>query len=562
MEKIWLNSYDPGVPYEINLGLYSSMVEMAEEGFKLYGPLTCYANYGVKLTYQGLDDLSKAFAGFLQSKTELKKGDRVAIMLPNILQYPVSMLGSLRAGMIVVNVNPFYTSRELQLILKDSGAKAIVILENFAHTLEKILPETEIKTVIVTKIGDLLGFFKGGLYNFSYKKVKKIVPSWNIPSAFSFKKVIHPRNQSAFQKIVMNPDDIAYLQYTGGTTGGIKGVMLTHQNMVSNLVQLSVWADAFFKKKPIGGVINALPLYHIFASTANCLVFLRPGFSNILITNPRDILEFVAELERQPFAVILGVNTLFSKLLKNEEFCRLDLSTLQFSLGGGMSIQRSVAEKWQRVTGVPLLEGYGLTEASPTVTLTPLSMKKFTGNIGLPLPSTEVKICDENGNEVPVGQSGELYVRGPQIAKGYWNRSDLTKESFTEDGWLKTADIVSIDHDGYLHFIDRKNDVITVSGFNVYPNEVEEILMNMKGIAEAAVIGVETEEQGESLKAFVVKEDPAISVENIIQHCRQYLTGYKIPHWIEFRDELPKSAIGKILHRELREAERKPKEHD
>lgn len=561
MEKIWLNSYDPGVPYEVDLGLYSSMVEMAEESFKFYGTGTCYTNYGMKLTYRDIDELSKAFAGFLQSKTELKRGDRVAIMLPNVLQYPVAMFGSLRAGMIVVNINPLYTPRELKLILQDSGAKCIIVLENFAHTLEKVLADTEIKTVIVTGIGDLLGS-KGSFYNFIFRYIKKSIPTWNISSAVPFKKVINSRNKSAFQRVVIEPHDIAYLQYTGGTTGGPKGVILTHRNMVSNLTQVSAWIDSFFKRRYDGGIINALPLYHIFSLTANCLVFLRVGFNNILITNPKDLSEFVRELKRQPFSVILGVNTLFSKLLKNEEFCQLDLSTLKFSLGGGMSLQRSVAEKWQRVTGIPLLEGYGLTEASPVVSITPLSSRKFTGNIGLPLPSTEVKICDENGDELPIGKSGELYVRGPQVTKGYWNRPDATKEILTEDGWLKTGDIVSIDHNGYLHFIDRKKDVFIVSGFNVYPNEIEEIISGMKGIAEVAVIGIETEEQGESIKAFIVREDPSILPEDIIQYCRQFLTGYKIPHIIEFRAELPKSTVGKILRRVLRDEEQKAKKQD
>lgn len=562
MEKIWLDSYDPGVPYEVDLNLYSSMIEMAEESFKSYGKAVCYTNYGVKLSYREVDELSKAFAGFLQSKTELKKGDRVAIMLSNVLQYPIAMFGSLRAGMIVVNVNPLYTPRELKLILQDSGVKCIVVLENFACILEKVLSETEIKTVVVTGVGDLLGFFKGNFYNFLLKNIKKAIPAWNISSAVSFKKIINVRNKSAFQRIVLQPDDIAYLQYTGGTTGGAKGVMLTHRNIVSNLMQVSAWVDSFFKKKYDDGIINALPLYHIFSLTANCLVFLRVGFNNILITNPKNMIEFVGELKRQPFSVILGVNTLFNKLLKDEDFCQLDLSSLKFSLGGGMSLQRPVAEKWQRVTGLPLLEGYGLTEASPVVSITPLSAKKFTGNIGLPVPSTEIKICDEEGNELPIGQPGELYVKGPQITKGYWKNPEKTKEILTEDGWLKTRDIVYIDHNGYLHFVDRKNDIISVSGFNVYPNEVEEIIMGIKGITEVAIVGVKTEEQGESVKAFIVKEDPTISQEDILQHCRQFLIGYKIPRFIEFRRELPKSTVGKILRRVLRDERENAKKQE
>ena len=552
MEKIWLKNYDPGVPYEIDMGVYSSMVEMAEESFKFYSINTCYMNYGVSLSYQDIDEFSKAIAGFLQTQCDCEKGDRVAVMLPNILQYPVAMFGVLRAGMIVVNINPLYTTRELKVILEDSGAKCVIVLENFAHIVEKALPNTQVKKVIVTKIGDLLGI-KGMLFNFGIKCIKKMIHPWNIPNAVPFKSILCSKNKQSFKKVHIESDDVAYLQYTGGTTGGAKGVMLTHRNMVSNLLQVSAWVDSFFKKKYEGGIINALPLYHIFPLTANCLVFLRVGFNNVLITNPKDIHQFVHELKRQPFSVILGVNTMFNKLLSSKEFCDLDFSHLKFSLGGGMAVQRPIAEKWQQVTGIPLIEGYGLTETSPVVSITPISVKKFTANVGLPMPSTEIKVCDDKGNEVPVGEAGELYVRGPQVMKGYWNRPEATKEAITEDGWLKTGDIVSVDNQGYISILDRKNDIIVVSGFNVYPNEVEEVIAEMKGIQEVAVVGIKTKEQGESVKAYIVREDPSIMPDRIIAHCKQFLTGYKIPKFIEFRTELPKSNVGKILRRELRD---------
>lgn len=553
MDKIWLKNYDPGVPHTINPDLYTSLVQMAEESFQRFATQPCYTNLGAVLSFQQIDKLSQAFAGYLQTKCGLEKGDRVAIMLPNLLQYPVAMFGALRAGMTVVNINPLYTSRELKIILKDSGAKCVVALANFANVLEHTLEGTEVQHVIITEIGDLLGTVKGTLVNFVVKHVKKMVPKWDIPGAVSFNSTIKSCYQKAFNRTTIQSDDIAYLQYTGGTTGGVKGAMLTHRNMVSNLLQASTWINDFFQQKIEGGIITALPLYHIFSLTANCLVFLRMGILNILITNPRDIPGFVKELKRQPFAVMTGVNTLFNALLHNQEFRNLDFSKFKFTLGGGMAVQRSVAEKWKEVTGVTLLEAYGLTETSPAATINPLSLKKFNGSIGLPLPSTEVKVCDEQGNELPLGEAGELNIRGPQVMKGYWHQPEMTKDVLSPDGWLRTGDIATIDSEGFVRLVDRKKDIIIVSGFNVYPNEVEDVIAGIKGVREVAVIGVKSEEHGEIVKAFIVRSDPTLTAEEIISQCHKGLTNYKVPREIEFRTELPKTNVGKVLRRALRE---------
>lgn len=558
MEKIWLKSYDPGIPYTINPDQYTSMVEMAEESFECYLTNICYSNLGVNLSYQDTDRLSKCFAGFLQVHCGMKKGDRLAIMLPNILQYPIAMFGAVRAGIIVVNLNPFYTPRELKAILQDSGATGIVILENFAHTLEQVIAETEIKSVIVTEIGDLFGFTKRHLVNFTVKYIKKMIPKWNIPGYVRFRKALSNHYLHAFHKVAIDSSDLAYIQYTGGTTGEAKGAMLTHRNMVSNLLQISVWMDSFFKRKFEGGVINALPLYHIFSLTANCLVFLRVGFANILITNPKDVNAFVKELKRQPFSVILGVNTLFNLLLTSKEFLKLNFAYLKFCLGGGMALQKNVADRWKEVTGISLIEGYGLTEASPVVTVNPFTMKTFNGSIGLPVPSTDIKICDEEGKEVPFGERGELWIKGPQIMKGYWNKPEKTKKVLTEDGWLRTGDIVTIDEKGFIRLVDRKNDVINVSGFNVYPTEVEEVIASIEGVYEVAVVGVSAGAQGQMVKAYIVRNNPDLTAEEIIRECRKNLTNYKVPHEIEFRESLPKTTVGKILRKALREeAEKK-----
>lgn len=553
MDKIWLKSYDPGVPYTIAPEQYASLTQMAEESFKHYAESNCFANFGTVLTYQQVDALSEAFAGYLQKKCGLVKGDRLAIMLPNVLQYPVVIFGALRAGLTVVNVNPLYTARELNVVLSDSATKCVVVLANFAQTLERVLFSSEVKSVIVTEVGDLLGTFEGLFMNFTIKYLKRKIPKYNIPGAIAFKSTIKSEYKKAFQKMTIGPDDVAFLQYTGGTTGGAKAAMLTHRNMVANLLQASAWIESYITEHAEGGIITALPLYHIFSLTANCLVFLRLGILNILITNPKDIPGFVKELKRRPFSVMTGVNTLFNALLHNPDFCRLDFSKFKFSLGGGMAVQRPVAEKWQEVTGVALLEAYGLTETSPAVTINPLSLKKFNGSIGLPLPSTDVQICDDKGNECPIGQPGELRVHGPQVMKGYWNKPEKTKEVLTPDGWLITGDIVTIDQEGFLRLVDRKKDIIIVSGFNVYPNEVEEVIAGISGVSEVAVVGVKSEDHGEIVKAFIVRNDPSLTVEKIITECHKYLTNYKVPREIEFPKELPKSNVGKVLRRELRD---------
>jgi long-chain acyl-CoA synthetase len=556
VDKIWLKNYEEGVPETINPDEYTSLVHLAHESFEKYANKPCYSNMGESLSYAEIEKLSTAFAYFLQKTCRLMPGDRVAIILPNILQYPVALFGTHKAGCVVVNVNPLYTPRELKLILNDSGAKCVVILANFAHVLQEVLHETIVQHIIVTEIGDLLGGLKGLLVNLVVKYVKKMVPDWNIPDAHFFKNIIHA-DATGFNEVEVKGEDIAFLQYTGGTTGGLKAAMLTHRNMVANVLQASAWVSQFLHKELHGGIITALPLYHIFSLTANCLVFLRAGLSNILITNPRDIAGFVKELKRQPFCVMTGVNTLFNALLHNDEFCHLDFSNFKFTLGGGMAVQRAVAQRWKEVTGTPLIEAYGLTETCPAVTINPMSLKEYNGTIGLPIPSTDVKICDEEGNELPCGESGELCVQGPQVMKGYWNKPEKTKEVLSDDGWLRTGDIAKIDHEGFVSIVDRKKDIIIVSGFNVYPNEVEDVIAEMKGVREVAVIGVKSEAHGEIVKAFIVRKDPALTPEDIIKHCHTELTGYKVPKEIEFRTELPKTNVGKVLRRALREEEDK-----
>ncbi|HRE30975.1 MAG TPA: AMP-binding protein [Candidatus Berkiella sp.] len=556
MEKIWLKSYDSGVPEFINPDQYPSLVALAEESFQKFRDKACYSNMGVTLTYEDIDHKSQAFAGFLQKTCHLAKGERVALMMPNVMQYPVALFGALRAGLTVVNVNPLYTPRELRRVLQDSGAKCIVVLANFAHVLEQALDDSQVEHVVVTELGDLLGCIKGCIVNAVVKHIKKMVPHWHIPHAHSFKDVISHKNKNAFQPVTMTGDDLAFLQYTGGTTGGVKGAMLTHRNMVSNVLQASAWIEPFIENKKIeGGIITALPLYHIFSLTANCLVFLRAGITNILITNPRDIPGFVKELKRQTFAIMTGVNTLFNALLHNEEFIKLDFSKFIFTLGGGMAVQRAVAEHWKEVTGVALIEAYGLTETCPAVTINPMSLKNYNGSIGLPISSTNIKIVDDNNQELPLGDAGELCVQGPQVMKGYWNQPDKTAEVISSDGWLHTGDVATVDEQGFVRIVDRKKDIIIVSGFNVYPNEVEDVIAGIKGVKEVAIIGVKNDEHGEIVKAFIVSIDPALTAEQVIAYCRKDLTGYKVPREIEFRTELPKTNVGKILRRALREEE-------
>ncbi|MQY50485.1 long-chain-fatty-acid--CoA ligase FadD [Rhodocyclus tenuis] len=552
MEKIWLKSYPAGIPAEVDLGEFASLGALFEQSVTRYRDRVAYINMGVSLTYGQLDELSRQFAAYLQSVIALPRGARVAIMMPNVLQYPVAMLGALRAGYAVVNCNPLYTPRELEHQLKDSGAEAIVILENFAHTLQHAIGATAVKHVVMARIGDLFGFPKGMVVNFAVKYIKHMVPAWRLPRVTGFNTALARGAAASYAPPVIGHDDIAFLQYTGGTTGFSKGAMLTHGNILANLTQAHAWIRSAVREGQ-ELIVTALPLYHIFALTANCFTFLKIGATNVLITNPRDIPGFIAELRKYPFTVLTGVNTLFNALLNNEDFARLDFSRLNVTLGGGMSVQKSVAERWKRVTGKPLIEAYGLTETSPAVTINPLDITDFNGSIGLPISSTEVLILDDNGKEVPLGKPGELCVRGPQVMKGYFNRPDETANVFTADGFLRTGDVAVMDERGFVRIVDRKKDMILVSGFNVYPNEVEDVVALHPGVLEVAALGVADARSGEAVKIFVVRKDPALTAADLIAHCRESLTGYKVPHIVEFRDELPKTNVGKILRRALRD---------
>ena len=552
VEKIWLQSYQEGVPAEVDLGEFQSLGEMFQNSVTLYRDRVVFINMGAEMTYGELDALSRDFAAYLQTSLKLQKGDRVAIMMPNVLQYPVCMLGALRAGCVVVNCNPLYTPRELEHQLKDSGAETIVVLENFAHTLAHVIAQTSIKNVVIARMGDLLGFAKGALVNFVVKHVKKMVPAWRIPAAVDFGRAISQGAASGFTPVSVTQDDLAYLQYTGGTTGLSKGAMLTHGNILANLSQAHAWIKAELKEGE-ELVVTALPLYHIFALTANCFLFMRIGARNLLITNPRDLKSFVSDLAKYPFTVILGVNSLFNLLLNNEAFKTLDFSTLKITLGGGMAVQSSIAEKWKRLTGVPLIEAYGLTETSPAAVINPLNNSEYTGAIGLPISSTDVAIRNDDGIDVPLGERGELCIRGPQVMKAYYHRPEETANVMMPDGFLRTGDIVVMDEKGYIKIVDRKKDMILVSGFNVYPNEVEEVVAMHPGVLEVASVVVATEGAGEVVKIFVLKKDESLTAEQLIAHCRANLSGYKVSQQLEFRKDLPKSNVGKILRRELRE---------
>jgi long-chain acyl-CoA synthetase len=554
MDKVWLNSYPEGVPAEIDVDEFSSLGDLFERSVAAFRSKPAYVNMGKAISYGELDDLARDFAAYLQSVVRMPRGTRVALMMPNILQYPVAMFGALRAGYTVVNCNPLYTARELEHQLKDSGAEVIVIVENFAHVLEHVIARTSVKVVITTALGDMLDFPKRALVNLVVKHVKKMVPAWNIPQAIPFRDVLGRGKDAAFEPVAVGHDDIAFLQYTGGTTGVSKGAMLTHRNIVANLQQAHAWiAPAVVAGEEF--IVTALPLYHIFALTANCLTFLKIGATNLLITNPRDIPGFVKELGKYPFTVITGVNTLFNALLNNPDFAGLDFSKLKVTLGGGMAVQQSVAEKWKQVTGVPLLEAYGLTETSPAATINPLNLAEYNGSIGLPISSTEVAIRDVQGRDVPLGQSGELCVRGPQVMKGYWNRPEETAQVMMRDGFLRTGDIAVMDEKGFVRIVDRQKDMILVSGFNVYPNEVEAVVAMHPGVLEVAAVGISDARSGEAVKIFVVRKDPELTTEALIAHCRENLTAYKVPHHVEFRNELPKTNVGKILRRALRDEE-------
>lgn len=551
LNKVWLKRYPADVPAEINADRYTSLVELFEHAALQYADQTAFINMGQPMTYRQLDKQSRDFAAWLQQGLGLKQGDRVALMMPNLLQYPVALFGVLRAGMVVVNVNPLYTPRELKHQLNDSGASAIVIVSNFAHTLEKVVAETPIKHVMLTRMGDQLAPVKATLVNFVVKYVKKLVPKYHLPGAIAFRSALHQGAQMNYQRPTVTNNDLAFLQYTGGTTGVAKGAMLTHGNMQANLEQTKATYGKLLRAGK-ENVVTALPLYHIFALTVNCLLFLDLGGSNLLITNPRDIPGFVKELSKFPFTAITGVNTLFNALLNDDNFNKLDFSTLRLSAGGGMAVQKAVAERWEKLTGHYLLEGYGLTECSPLVSVNPYDITCHTGSIGLPVPSTDVRIVDDEDNDVAPGEPGELCIRGPQVMVGYWQRPDATEEVLKND-WLHTGDVVTVDSEGFIRIVDRKKDMILVSGFNVYPNEIEDVLMQHPKVREAAAIGVPSDLSGEAVKVCIVKKDPSLTKEEVLDHCRRQLTGYKVPKIIEFRDELPKTNVGKILRRELRD---------
>lgn len=551
LNKVWLKRYPADVPAEINADRYASLVDLFEHATEQYADQVAFINMGQPMTYRQLEKQSRAFAAWLQQGLGLKQGDRVALMMPNLLQYPVALFGVLRAGMVVVNVNPLYTPRELKHQLVDSDASAIVIVSNFAHTLEKVVAETPIKHVMLTRMGDQLAPVKATLVNFVVKYVKKLVPKYHLPGAVPFRSALSQGEQMTYQRPTVTNDDLAFLQYTGGTTGVAKGAMLTHRNMQANLEQTKATYGKLLRPGK-EQVVTALPLYHIFALTVNGLLFLDLGGTNLLITNPRDIPGFVKELSKFPFTAITGVNTLFNALLNDANFNKLDFSTLRLSAGGGMAVQKAVAERWEKLTGHYLLEGYGLTECSPLVSVNPYDITCHTGSIGLPVPSTDVRIVDDEDKDVAPGEPGELCIRGPQVMTGYWQRADATDEVL-KNGWLHTGDIVTVDSEGFIRIVDRKKDMILVSGFNVYPNEIEDVLMQHEKVREAAAIGVPSDLSGEAVKVCIVKKDPSLTKEEVLDHCRRQLTGYKVPKIIEFRDELPKTNVGKILRRELRD---------
>jgi len=553
MKKAWLKNYPKNIPEEVDVDAYRSIVEVINTSCQTFGSKTAFSNFGKKMSFNELDKLSTSFAAYLQKGLGLKKGDRIAIQMPNLLQYPIVLFGALKAGLIVVNTNPLYTPREMKHQFTDSGVKAIVILANFADKLEEIIDETSIQHVIVTQIGDRIGLIKGTLMNLAVKHLKKMVPKFRINGAVPFNRALLQGKLFSFNAPKIEANDIAFLQYTGGTTGVAKGASLTHRNIVSNMIQISTWLG------PVSSgageiVITALPLYHIFSLTVNCMIFVKQGGHNVLITNPRDLPAFIKTLSKYNFNILTGVNTLFNSLMNNNNFCNLDFTHLRATVGGGMAVQSSVAEKWHEVTGVPLVEGYGLTESSPVLTCNRIEGGVRLGSIGMPLPSTDVKIMDDDGRELPQGEEGELCARGPQVMQGYWQRPDDTKKVFWKDEWLRTGDVAVMGEDGFFKIVDRKKDMILVSGFNVYPNEIEDVICSHPGVDECAAIGVPDDRSGEAVKVFVVRKNQALSAKAIKDYCRENLTGYKNPKFVEFKKELPKSNVGKILRRHLREA--------
>jgi long-chain acyl-CoA synthetase len=554
MEKVWLKSYPPGIPAEVDVHQYSSIRDIYSQSCARFSGRPAFTCMGATLTYAGLESRSRAFGAWLQRSAGLAKGARVAIMMPNLLQYPVALFGALRAGFTVVNCNPLYTPRELEHQLNDSGAEAIVILENFATTLEQVVARTQVRAIVTTQIGDLLGFPKAAITNLVVKHVKKMVPPWNLPGATPFAGVLAAGASMALEEPPLGREDLAFLQYTGGTTGVSKGAMLTHGNIVANVLQAaSWWGQGLREGEEI--VITALPLYHIFALTGNCLVFMKIGARNILIPNPRDLPRFVAELRRYPFTAFTGVNTLFNALLNTPGFSEIDFSSMKMSLGGGMAVQRAVAERWKQVTGRPLVEAYGLTETSPGACINPLvENAEFNGMAGLPIPSTVVTIRDDEGRALPIGETGEICIAGPQVMKGYWNRPDETAKVMTADGAFRTGDIGVMNAGGFVKIVDRKKDMILVSGFNVYPNEVEDVIAMMPGVLEVCAVAAPDEKSGEAVRAVIVRKDPELTREQVLEHCRKHLTGYKVPKTVEFWKELPKTNVGKVLRREVKTA--------
>lgn len=552
MEKIWLKSYPAGVAADIEPNTYSSLVELFEKKCEQYADLPAFYNLGITLTYHQLEKDSRAFAAYLQTTLGLKKGDRVGIMLPNVLQYPIVLFGVLRAGLVAVNVNPLFTARELTYELKDAQVSTLIVLENFASTVKIALPSTPVKHVIIASIGDFFIRPKAWLVHFFLKYILRKIPAVHIPHSMAFVKILKQGQKLKLQKVPIASEDIAFLQYTGGTTGVSKGAMLSHRNIIANVLQEDMWFSPIrqFGKEIF---ISALPLYHIFSLSVNCFVSINMGGLSVLITNPRDIPSLIKDMKKFKFTAIMGVNTLFNALLKNPAFARVDFSAMKICLGGGMAVQETTSAAWQALTGRPLLAAYGLTEASPSVLVNPPEIKIFNGTVGLPLPSTDVCILDESGRALPLGEVGELAVKGPQVMLGYWQNPEETKKTFTQDGWLLTGDLASIDEKGFVKIVERKKDMIDVSGFKVYPNEIEEVLAKMPGIFESGVVGVPDRTSGEAVKAFIVRKDPALTEEEVRAFCRANLTGYKIPKYIEFCQGLPKSNVGKILRRALRE---------
>ncbi|MDO4430563.1 MAG: long-chain-fatty-acid--CoA ligase FadD [Lonepinella koalarum] len=554
MEKPWFKNYPEGMEKVLPEPPYQNMLDMFERAVRENPDRPAYINMGQTLTFRKLEERSRAFAAYLQNELKLERGDRVALMMPNLLQYPIALFGVLRAGLVVVNVNPLYTPRELEHQLQDSGAKAIVVVSNFASTVEKVVFNTEVKHVILTRMGDQLAFGKRTLVNFVVKYIKKLVPKYKLPNAVTFREVLAIGKLRQYVRPELGRDELAFLQYTGGTTGVAKGAMLSHGNIITNIFQTKWIADQFLKDRRQINAIIALPLYHVFALTVNCLLFIEMGITAILITNPRDIDGFIKELKKYPFAAITGVNTLFNALLNNENFKEVNFSSLKLSVGGGMSIQQSVATRWHELTGCPIIEGYGMTECSPLIAACTANTEKHNGTIGVPMPNTDIKIIKDDGSEAGLNEAGELWVKGGQVMQGYWQRPEATAEVM-KDGWMATGDIVVMDESYNLRIVDRKKDMILVSGFNVYPNEIEDVVMLNYKVQEVVAVGVPNEVSGETIKIFVVKKDESLTRDELRNHCRQHLTGYKIPKDIEFREELPKSNVGKILRRVLRDEE-------